>query len=381
MNLGFRLKYTIDNKKSWQPPVFRVARNAGYEAYYTVGDEKLVLNAKNIDLFINPSQGILYNVWQMSSNYNYPIPNSGYSPTYPSLGQNNWTFIDPQPNKKTFFEFAQTFVKSTINIRDRWYSSDGKTSGYPDLLNIFYKYLLSQQTVGIPNDNFTYQKLIEYVQGIGSYWIRLTQQMIPASTIWNTGVKFENSALQRQKFVYRRQRGCQIINKLLPRGGRISGQSNTATIPPTIQSSTLKNTANNEFTEIFTLPWLNGNLNVSSFSDILYNELNRVLSSVGQSVSTCQGVNSLTSEWYVDLRIGNNVLINKKFYTGFGIIDTPTNTNWDTALFNFLPDIINSGLTYYLNNNKLKVVNLGNQLLYLNQTLTLNVGININLTC
>jgi hypothetical protein len=30
MNLGFRLKYTIDNKKSWQPPVFRVARNAGY---------------------------------------------------------------------------------------------------------------------------------------------------------------------------------------------------------------------------------------------------------------------------------------------------------------------------------------------------------------
>jgi hypothetical protein len=335
------------------------------------------MNVKNVDIFLNPGQGLVYETWEQSRKYDYPIPESGLTINYPVPGGVDSTFINPEPKKKTFFEFSQTFWHNMINTRNRQFITDGKTGGYPTLQSLFWKYLEQQEVIGEQNNQYTYQKLIDYVNGMGPFWLKLVEQMIPATTIWQGGIRLENSILHRQKFVYRRQRGCQIINKLLPRGGRISGQSNTATI----QSSTLKNTANNEFTEIFTLPWLNGNLNVSSFSDILYNELNRVLSSVGQSVSTCQGVNSLTSEWYVDLRIGNNVLINKKFYTGFGIIDTPTNTNWDTALFNFLPDIINSGLTYYLNNNKLKVVNLGNQLLYLNQTLTLNVGININLTC
>ena len=366
MNLGFRLKYTIDNKKSWQPPVFRVARNAGYEAYYTVGDEKLVLNAKNIDLFINPSQGILYNVWQMSSNYNYPIPNSGYSPTYPSLGQNNWTFIDPQPNKKTFFEFAQTFVKSTINIRDRWYSSDGKTGGYPDLLNIFYKYLLSQQTVGIPNDNFTYQKLIEYVQGIGSYWIRLTQQMIPASTIWNTGVKFENSALQRQKFVYRRQRGCQLIpieNDPCVAIGNLYG------------SDCLRESA-----DCFVYPWIGQTNGVTSFSQILYSVLNSYLSSNGLQIGDCN-TNSLYSQWFVELKIDNVTLIQNQFFTGYGIGQVPTNIQWKSALVFYLSQLISFGYYFSLNGNTVTVYKLGCAEDTIPSTLQINVGINIDIDC
>jgi hypothetical protein len=366
MNLGFRLKYTIDNKKSWQPPVFRVARNAGYEAYYTVGDEKLVLNAKNIDLFINPSQGILYNVWQMSSNYNYPIPNSGYSPTYPSLGQNNWTFIDPQPNKKTFFEFAQTFVKSTINIRDRWYSSDGKTSGYPDLLNIFYKYLLSQQTVGIPNDNFTYQKLIEYVQGIGSYWIRLTQQMIPASTIWNTGVKFENSALQRQKFVYRRQRGCQLIpieNDPCVAIGNLYG------------SDCLRESA-----DCFVYPWIGQTNGVTSFSQILYSVLNSYLSSNGLQIGDCN-TNSLYSQWFVEVKIDNVTLIQNQFFTGYGIGQVPTNIQWKSALVFYLSQLISFGYYFSLNGNTVTVYKLGCAEDTIPSTLQINVGINIDIDC
>ena len=366
MNLGFRLKYTIDNKKSWQPPVFRVARNAGYEAYYTVGDEKLVLNAKNIDLFINPSQGILYNVWQMSSNYNYPIPNSGYSPTYPSLGQNNWTFIDPQPNKKTFFEFAQTFVKSTINIRDRWYSSDGKTGGYPDLLNIFYKYLLSQQTVGIPNDNFTYQKLIEYVQGIGSYWIRLTQQMIPASTIWNTGVKFENSALQRQKFVYRRQRGCQLIpieNDPCVAIGNLYG------------SDCLRESA-----DCFVYPWIGQTNGVTSFSQILYSVLNSYLSSNGLQIGDCN-TNSLYSQWFVEVKIDNVTLIQNQFFTGYGIGQVPTNIQWKSALVFYLSQLISFGYYFSLNGNTVTVYKLGCAEDTIPSTLQINVGINIDIDC
>jgi hypothetical protein len=41
----------------------------------------------------------------------------------------------------------------------------------------------------------------------------LVEQFIPATTIWNTGTKFENSIFHRQKFVYRRQRMCQVVSE------------------------------------------------------------------------------------------------------------------------------------------------------------------------
>ena len=366
MNLGFRLKYTIDNKKSWQPPILRIARNAGYEAFYTAADERLVLNAKNIDLFINPSQGILYNVWKMSSDFNYPIPNTGYTPTFPSLGSTNWSFINPQPNKKTFFEFAQTFVKSTINIRDRWYSTDGKTSGYPDLLNIFYKYLLSSQTVGIPNDNFTYQKLIEYVQGIGPYWIRLTQQMIPATTIWNTGVKFENSALQRQKFVYRKQRGCELIPV---------EKDPCVALGNLFGSDCLRESA-----DCFVYPWIGNSSGVTSFSQILYSVLNSYLASNGLLIGDCN-TNSLYSEWFVDVKIDGTTLIQNQFFTGYGIGQVPTNNQWKSALVFYLSQLISFGYGFTLNGNTVTVYKLGCAEDTTPSTLQINVGINIDIDC
>ena len=98
-----------------------------------------------------------------------------------------------------------------INVRNRQFSSDGKTSGYPTLQSLFWKYLTMYQDTGLTNDNFGYQNMIEYVNGLGDFWIKLVEQFIPATTIWNTGTKFENSIFHRQKFIYRRQRGCQLV--------------------------------------------------------------------------------------------------------------------------------------------------------------------------
>ena len=44
---------------------------------YFVDDEKLILNVKNVDIFLNPGQALVYDVWYTSSNYDYPIPASG----------------------------------------------------------------------------------------------------------------------------------------------------------------------------------------------------------------------------------------------------------------------------------------------------------------
>ena len=366
MNLGFNLKYTTDNKKSWVDEDYRVARDAGYEAFYYTGNENLVLNAKNIDLFLNPSQGILYDVWNMSKNFNYPIPNSGMTPSYPSLGSYDWSFINPQANKKTFFEFAQTYLNQTINVRDRWYSTDGKTSGYPNLLNIFYNYLLSNQNVGIPNDNFTYKKLIEYVEGLGPYWIRLVQQMIPASTIWNTGVKYENSSLQRQKFVYRRQRGCQIIPiEVDP----CQATANLFSYDCTSETATCS-----------IYPWIGGGSSVNSFQEILYTLLDDYLVSQGLTLGDCV-LSSLVSTWYVDVEISGNTVIQSSFFTGFGPSQVPTNSQWRNALILNLAQLINDGYYFIVNGNSVTVYNLACAEDEQDNTLVINVGINIDINC
>jgi len=367
MNLGFNLKLVPDNKKSWQPPVLRVSTQSGYNAYYVVPSDNLVLNAKNVDLFLNPGQGILYNIWSMSKDYNYPIPNSGMTPTYPSYGSYDWTFINPQPNKKTFFEFAQTFVQQTINARTRWYSSDGKTSGYPDLLNIYYNYLLSDENVGIPNDNFTYQKLIEYVDGLGPYWIRLTQQMIAASTIWNTGTRLENSPLQRQKFVYRRQSGCQLV---------------PITNDPCIaQGQLFSYDCTTESASCLIYPWIGNQVSdVSSFSQVLYSVLYNYLNTQGYQLSQCL-TDTLYSQWYVDVKINGSQVIQSKFFEGYGTSQVPTNNQWKAALLFNLSQLINEGYYFYVNGNTVTVYNLTCVGTTEVTTIQINVGVNIDITC
>ena len=74
--------------------------------------------------------------------------------------------------------------------------------------------------------SITYQKMIDYVNGLGDYWIRLVEQMVPATTLWNTGIRLENNVLNRQKFVWRRQlrselvavpcTSCSVTGTLLP---------------------------------------------------------------------------------------------------------------------------------------------------------------------
>jgi hypothetical protein len=152
MTLGYNLTAVPDNNKSWTDNEVGLRSNldGGINARYFADDNRLVLNVKNIDLFLNPGQGILYDVWYMSRQYNYPIPNQGLNyvaPTYcdphpnieyPQRGGVDWTEINPQPKRKTFFEFAQTFWQNTINVRNRQFATDGKTSGYPTLSSIFW---------------------------------------------------------------------------------------------------------------------------------------------------------------------------------------------------------------------------------------------------
>ena len=408
MNLGFRLTPQIDNNKSWfnSEVGLRTNLDGNLNARYFVNDDRLVLNVKNVDIFMNPAQGIVYDVWSMSRKFNYPIPNQGLNyipPTncdpnpysiYPNRGGVDWTIINPQPRLKTFFEFAQTFWVNTINVRNRQYSSNGKTGGYPTLESIYWRYLQSEEIADLTNNNFKYENMIEYVNGMGDYWIRLIEQMVPATTIWNTGIRMENSIFHRQKFVWRRQEGCKLVpstkggqQQIPPLGNTndtltISPAPNGTEVPPTRGRP---NTGNNntgyknnpplcrpcslitsvfeydcgvESIECSIYPW-ESDPQITSITGVLGKLLNDYLEANGYILNDCL-LNTLTTEWTIDLKISGVSVVQNTFFNGstysFAPFNAPTTTQYYNALISALNSLKLLGYDYYLTDNNTVVV-------------------------
>ena len=404
-NLGFNIRQTVDNNKSWVDNEVgnRSNLDGQYNALYYTDSENLVINVKNVDLFLNPAQGLLYDIWNMSNKYNYPIPNEGLNyvkptrcnpnPTtiYPNKGVIDNTVINPKPKRKTFFEFAQTFWKNTINVRNRQFATDGGTSGYPTLQSIYFRYLQSEMDEGIPNDNFTYKSMIEYVNGMGDYWVRLVEQMMPASTIWNTGVKIENSIFHRQKFVWRRQRGCNLIPILCK--------------PCKFTSSIFKYDCPTQSTLCNIYP--NGRQSIGGLTNVLKYVVDKWFSDNISSVipiedSGCD-VNTINSSWFVDLNINGTILQYPPFFNGLGYYNTPGQpcepatpclSDWLTALDFALSQLITLGYDYRyetetnvitdISDPKAVYVRIWNTNCYttpLVVPIIINMGINFTISC
>jgi hypothetical protein len=190
--------------------------------------------------------------------------------------------------------------------------------------------------------------------------------MIPATTIWNTGTRLENSVLQRQKFVYRRQRGCQFIPVPVE--------------PCFIITNIFDYTCQTEYVDFNIYAWLNGDTSVSNFQSILANRINVMLAQQGLTLNDCVQ-SSVQTTWYVDLIIGNTQVIKQPFYTGYGLTDVPTNSNWRNALIQNLPSLYSFGFTYFLNGNNLTITNTTCTPMNLNKSVKLNVCMDIGINC
>ena len=386
MTLGFKLRKVVDNKKSWtdEEPFLRQNFDGNFNAYYEVGEDNLTLNVKNVDIHMNPAQGLVYDVWAMSRKYNYPIPNEGLNyvaPThcnpnpntpYPQRGGIDWTEIVPKPKEKTFFEFAQSFWRNMVNVRNRQFITDGKTGGYPTLQSIYWKYLESGTAVNIPNDNFTYQTMMDYVHGLGDYWIRLIEQMVPATTIWNTGVKYENSIFHRQKFVWRRQAGCQII-PVPCKPCSLIGQLFAYDCP--IQA-----------VECPLYPW-GSDPTITSFGVVLGNVITNYLTTNGYDPTNDCILNSIQSQWYVDIRVNGDPIVTKLFFNGFGYTlngtSYPTSTDWINAINDLTDELQVYGLSYIINNDTETITVYNGNCVPLSEdnNFEFNVGINFDIFC
>ena len=381
MNLGFKLRRVQDNKKSWtdNDNGLRTSFDANFNSYYPTSEDCLVLNVKNVDIMLNPSLGLAYDVWSMSRRYNYPIPNEGLNyvePTYcnpnpntpyPKRGGIDWTEIVPKPKEKTFFEFLQTFWHNTINVRNRQFITDGKTGGYPTLQSIYWKYLESRTLAGLPNDNFTYQPLIDYVVGMGDYWVRLVEQMVPATTIWNTGIRYENSIFHRQKFVWRRQFGCKIV-PIPCKPCEVTGQLFAYDCPTQIIECPL-------------YPW-NADPTYLTFGNLLANVIKEKIIPSGLTLNDCQ-LNSVVANWFVDIRYDGTPLIIEPFAVTSGYYSYPTNQEWIDGLNSAFTNLQNSGYEYFIDedNETITVYNINCSVLNNEDLFQINVGINFTILC
>ena len=209
--LGFPIVRTVDNKKSW------VRKDSYQQRYlnlpdrgtnYQTNNDKLVINVKNVDIFLNVGQGLEWDVWNFSKKYSCPFGPNALSSPYPGVGGPDWTEIVADASKLSFFEFAQKFWTVLINVKNRQTIDDGHAGGYPTLLSIYLDYLKSDQTCGIPSNKYTYEKMIAYVENMGDYWVRLLEQLVPSTTIWQGGIKYENSIFHRYKYAYKHEPLC-----------------------------------------------------------------------------------------------------------------------------------------------------------------------------
>jgi len=355
VNVGYTLTKVSDNQKSWPSEMVGKRTNTSNinGVNYNVNNDRLVINSKNIEMYLNMGQGITHDVWEMSVKYDYPIPNTPLTAPYPAPGNIDWTSINPKPKEKTFFEFAQTFYNNFINVRNRQTIFDGKTGGYPTLQSVFWRYLESEETVGIPTNKFTYQKMIDFTLGIGDYWQRLLEQVVPATTLWLTGQKMDNSIFHRQKFVWRRQRGCVFIP--------------VSCIPCKYDG------------KLFSYDCIDQTLTceISSVGGptILSNILNYDKTLVGCDNS------SIVSTWFVDCRLDGDILVQEQFYVGYGGSDTPTNLQILNAIDEKLVGLYDYGLNYYFSGNNLVISNSTCYDDFTNKKLYLNIGVDIQINC
>jgi hypothetical protein len=124
---------------------------------------------------------------------------------------------------------------------------------------------------------------------------------------------------------------------------------------------------------------------ITTFSGVLGKVINDYLTSIDKTADNCN-LNALQTEWYVDLRLNDSIIIQNKFFNGSGYnvlaFSSPTNTQWYNALVVALDDLESDGYSYTLTNDG-KVIIYNSICSENSQGLNfkINVGINLNLCC
>ena len=192
-NPGFKLFRTIDNKKSWEKVNTLTNRDSDLKnrvSNYDISDSRLIINTKELDLEIDSSIAIEDSVLNyVKANEICVLP---VSPNYESL------LYTPLTSITSSDQFSQVVYSELIDVKNRQ-----TIQSYPTLRALYDLYL--DPTVnGCPASSaFNYSDLGRFSKSIGTYWIDIIEQFIPATTIWGSTFVYRNSIFDTNKFQYK----------------------------------------------------------------------------------------------------------------------------------------------------------------------------------
>ena len=165
LDYGFKIEGSIDNKKA-----------------SVVNDDdssKLILNRKNINIYLSPSQTIDYDVYRRSRN-------------------NSKTFGNLTPQTGVTFE---EFLISSLSKIITNSNSIKFSKSYSGLTNVFYDYTTN---TGFTPYNFT--SVNEFINKMSPSWLKVVEQFVPSTTLWTGGNLIGNNIFNRSKYNYRKPR-------------------------------------------------------------------------------------------------------------------------------------------------------------------------------
>lgn len=181
---AFDLHKTIDNKKVW------VASTGNTQQYYDlmlrdtnyqIKDSRLVINSKEADAAISSQMTFDYYVYSFYNKNNYVISVSGAT-------------VDP--SALTFNDYIREITTKLIDPKNR-----KVVKTYPVLSKIYWDYLEYAKTLGL--QTIDYANTLGFMAQFDSYWVKLVQQFVPATTIFLAGKKYANANITRSKFPYK----------------------------------------------------------------------------------------------------------------------------------------------------------------------------------
>ena len=165
LDYGFNIEGSIDNKKA---------------SVVTDDDSsKLILNRKNINIYLSPSQTIDYDVYRRSRNNSKTFGN-----------------LTPQTGV-TFDEFLMSSLGKVITNSN----SVKFSKSYSGLTNVFYDYTTN---TGFTPYNFT--SVNEFINKMSPSWLKVVEQFVPSTTLWTGGNLIGNNIFNRSKYDYRKPR-------------------------------------------------------------------------------------------------------------------------------------------------------------------------------
>jgi hypothetical protein len=181
LDYGYTLESKIDNVKS--------------QVVDDLTGTGLILNRKNISVFVSPANASNYDIWRKSRELEVVF------------GKNSLEVQD----QTSFAEYLEmTFSKQVINSNVVKYKKN-----YIHLEDVYQDYI--NQLISSGYTPYDMIDSTDFVNQMSPYWSNVLEQVIPSTTLWMGGNLIENNIFARPKYAYRKPcKPTEIVENLYP---------------------------------------------------------------------------------------------------------------------------------------------------------------------